>query len=312
MSARLPIVALAVVGVLACALPAPATMAADEAESLPHPPAVPGGDSGWFLPLPQDGPVLYRGMVNFDEAGMGSGAMLYPAPNIGGFLAAILTHGLLIESAKKGQKDALQVSADKVLLPYKDVLDKFNHRDLMERSLAKTSLGASGRLVDASGEPGSGTRVEIAPGFSLTQDQTAIVLDSAIVIAKPGTTSDTAYRNTIRVVSSGVSTGDPVVFWTANDGAKLKEESARLVAEALDLAFNDASAGIEKEPAPYRTVRYRQGSTEKMERAQVLSDRCGRLAIRTLRGFLMSVPASRTSAGAGTDTCGPGALVRSN
>jgi hypothetical protein len=276
------------------------------------PAAATGGEAKWFLRLPPDGPVLYHGLANYDDAGMGSSAMLYPAPNIGGFLAAILTHGVLIESAKTGQKDALQASADKVLLPYKDVLGKFNYRDLMERSLARTSVGSSGKLVDASGEPGSGARVEIAPGFSLTQDQTAIVLDSAIVIAKPGTTPDTAYRNTIRVVSSSVSTGDPVAFWTANGGAKLKEESARLVAEALDLAFNDASAGSEKDSAPYRTVRYRQGSTEKMERAQVLIDRCGRLAMRTLRGFLMSVPAPRTQAGARTDTCGPGSLVRSN
>jgi hypothetical protein len=42
--------------------------------------------------------------------------------------------------------------------------------------------------------------------------------------------------------------------------------------------------------APHRTVRYRLGGEERMERAQVLSERCDRLLIRNLRGWLMSVP----------------------
>jgi hypothetical protein len=37
-------------------------------------------------------------------------------------------------------------------------------------------------------------------------------------------------------------------------------------------------------------VRYNEGGTERMERAQVVSEQCGQLVLRTLRGNLISVP----------------------
>ena len=51
-----------------------------------------------------------------------------------------------------------------------------------------------------------------------------------------------------------------------------------------------AMAPAQRAEAPQRTVRYRQGNAERIERAQVLAERCDRLLLRNLRGWLLSVP----------------------
>jgi hypothetical protein len=48
----------------------------------------------------------------------------------------------------------------------------------------------------------------------------------------------------------------------------------------------------------FRTVRYQEGGAEKIERAQVLEQQCGRTVLRTLRGWLLSVPAQVEAASA--------------
>lgn len=289
----------------------PLVMAAEDAVvGLRSVAAVIADNTKWCLRLPQDGHIVFRGVVSFDEAGTGTASLLYPAPNVAGLLAAVFTHGLLVESAKKDQKDKLQASADKVLSPYKIVLDNFKFRDLMRRAVKKTSTGANARVIEDSCDSGGAMIVESVPVFSLTQDQKAIIVDNAIAIYMPDTVQVPAYRNTVRVVSTALDVADPSAFWTANDGDKLKDVSAQLVAESLDVAFRDAADGVERVGESYRTIRYREGAVEKIERAQVLSDHCGRLLIRTLRGTLMSIQASRAAAvTSAIDRCGPGTNI---
>lgn len=263
-----------------------------------------GINAGWLLRLPPEEPVAFRGVVSYDQAGLGTAAMMYPAPNVGGLLAAVITHALLVEAAKKDQKTKMQEAADMVLVPYQTVLDGFNHRDLMRRALEKVTVSAKGKLIEASGKSVTEIMVSSAPIFSLTQDQGAIVLDNIVGIFMPGAESGPGF--TIRIVSTGKDAPDLVAFWTANDGEQLKEESARLVAQSLDIAFGEVAVEADREAIPFRTIRYREGLTEKIERAQILSNQCGRLLIRTLRGVLMSVPASRTAAElASTSHCNP-------
>jgi hypothetical protein len=276
------------------------------AEEPPPIPAVVASNSKWFLRLQPDASIDYRGVVSFDEAGTGTGAFLYPAPSFVGLLAAIATHGVIVDSVKRNQKSSLQTAADQVLLPYRGVLDQFNFRDLMQRALHKTATGTDGSLLEASAEAGRETVVESMPVFSLTQDQKTIVLNNLVAIQRPGVSPEAAYRNSIRIVSAPRESADPAAFWTANDGERLKDESARLVAESLDIAFRDLAGTMLQEGAPHRTVRYREGTAEKMERALVLNEQCGRLLIRTLRGNLMSVPASQsTPVASAQDRCEP-------
>lgn len=250
---------------------------------------------GWMLRLPPEAPVTYHGVASFDEAGMGTAGMLYPAPGVAGLFAAIITHGVMVDVAKQKQKDQMQAAADQVLEPYRPFLDKFAHRDLMQRAIAKARLGRAARLLEPGADAGRATLVESVPVFKLTQDQKAIVVDNLVAVQLPGVSTEAAYRNSIRVVSSPSNSTDQAAFWAANDGERIKDESARLVAESFDIAFDDVAKTAVAGSAPYRTIRYLEGAVERIERAQVLAEQCERLLIRTLRGNLMSVPLARSA-----------------
>lgn len=133
--------------------------------------------------------------------------------------------------------------------------------------------------------------LESLPAYAMTQDERALVLDNSVTIHRGGDGSKEAYQAVIRVVSQPRAEEDPQAFWNSNEGVALKEESASLLAHSLELALRDARTAVATDPAGFRTVRYREGAAEKMERAQFIARRCGREVIRTLRGWLMSVPA---------------------
>ncbi len=263
---------------------------AKPAAGAPRPPA---GEMDWALRLAKEGDlVAYRGVADMNQAGMGAGAMMYPAPSAAGFVAALITHGLLLESVKSSQKTKLQEDADKVLVPYRGVLGAYAARDLMRSGLAHCRAGRNRRAIEAAEGAGADWLVETQPVFSLTQDQRAIILDAVVTLFAPGAPASPAHQVVVRVVSDPGPETEPVTFWTGADGEKLRTESARLLAQSLDIGLAEIAAGPPQGAAVHRTFRYREGGIERMERAQLVAERCGRLTLRTLRGALMSVPAS--------------------
>ena len=244
----------------------------------------------WSLRLPKDDAVVYRGVVNLDSAGSKGAAMMYPAPSAAGFLVAVITHGVLVEAQKNSQKQAMHEAADKVLAPYRAVIDGFKHRELMLKALEKTGWGGARRLIGAAEPRGADWVVESLPAYSMTQDQRALVLDNSVSVHRPGDAAGAVYQTTVRVVSQPRAEQDPQLFWTGQDGAALKDESTSLLAHSLELALRDADGVTATGQPVFKTVRYREGEAEKMERAQLLGQRCQRQVVRTLRGWLMSIP----------------------
>ncbi|MBE0620150.1 MAG: hypothetical protein IH605_06125 [Burkholderiales bacterium] len=259
-------------------------------------------EHNWSLLLPNSEKVSYKGIANFDDAGAGTMQMLYPAPDAAGLLAAVLTHGFLAESAKNSQKDKLQQAADSVLTPYEAVLSGYTHKELMQRGLQMMASSGARKLVDPAERSSADWHIESTPVFSITQDQSAFVLHNVISIYRPGAASAAAYQYTVKVVSQPRDEADLPAFWTANNGEKLKEESARLFAESLDIALGEA-AGRQSTNGSYRTIRYMEGGAERMERGLPISERCNRVLMKTLRDWLMSVPTRRGAAGAAAATC---------
>jgi len=276
----------------------------------------------WSLRLPTVEKVVFRGSVSHDAAGMGTAQMMYPAPNPVGLLAAILTHSLVSTSLRESQKSQMQLEADKVLQPFESVLGTFTNRRLMEEGVRKMAAGGPKRVVAPAVSAGADWLIESAPVFSMTQDRGALVLDNAVRIFGPGSTK-AAYAQTVRVVSSplapmpvpmppspsasavtapaeAASAPELTPMWLESDGRRLIESSVELFAESLDVALEQASASALDATAPHRTFRYAEGGSERMERAQLVSERCGRTLIRTLRGWLMSIPTT------GETGCRPG------
>jgi hypothetical protein len=254
-------------------------------------------NDGLSLRLPKEDRIVYRGAVSFDQAGMGSGSFLYPAPNAAGMLAAIITHGALAGSARESQKSKLEADADRVLSPYEAVLTSYTQRELAQRAVKKMATQGNKRLLELSDKPGADRLIEGVSVFYMTQDQSALVLDSIVAIHVPGGTSP-AYQNTIRVVSNPKGAENLAEFWNADQGEALKDQSAILLAEALDLALRAVLPEGPGEAAPFKTHRYLEGKSEKMERGQLFSEHCNRMVIKNLRGWLMSVPVKQSAGGA--------------
>lgn len=246
-------------------------------------------DEPLSLRLPKEEKVVYRGVVSFDAAGTGAGNIMYPAPNAAGLLVAIITHGVIMESAREMQKNRMQSDADRVLSPYEAVLKDYSYNDLAQRALKRMTARGTKRLLQVSESPDAERMIEGTPVFFMTQDQSALVLDSTVTIHAPGAATP-AYQNTVRVVSKAREEENIVDFWNADQGEALKEQSAILLAEAMDIAVRALLAGASSDGNPSRTIRYMEGKTEKMERGQLMSEHCGRVVIKNLRGWLMSVP----------------------
>jgi hypothetical protein len=260
--------------------------------------------NSWILRESKDDLVFFQGEANFDGAGTGANPMFYPgAAGLIGIVAAVATHAIVEGTMRGHQKSKLQEQADVVLKPYQDILSTFSQQQLFEQAI--TEMHAADRkfiLADSQGTS-DGHLIDATPVFSLTQDQSAIVLDAAIVVFENGAVDEDAsptYQNVVRVVSLPHDEG-AISYWTANQGEQLKSESAHLLASAVDLALADVgnskvSSGAQ--PLPYKTVRYQIGKSERMERGQVINEDPDRLLIKTLRGWLMSVPKKRVQAAA--------------
>lgn len=255
-------------------------------------------DSNWSMRLPEMENVLYQGVVNHDAAGTGTGSMLYPAPHPAVFLAALITHGIINESVKSSQKTKLQEEADKVLLPYQAVLAGYRYNELMQPGLARIPFGGGKKLIGHSEKSATDWLVESTPVFSMTQDQSAIILDNLISIYAPGQQESAEYKNIVRVVSRPWNGQDPMSHWSAENGRKLKEASVGLFAESVDIALNDAMDRAKPNNLAHKTFRYLEGGTEKMERGQLIREQCDRVVIRTLRDAPMSIPVRRDGAAA--------------
>lgn len=248
-------------------------------------------ETGWTLQLPEDDNVVFKGVADFDASGPSGANMLYPAPNAGGFLVGLITHAIILESMKGKRKTAAQEAADKVLIPYHDIVQRYTYRELMQRALDKNPLAEPVKLVGYTEKNETPRLIQSTPIFSLTQDQTALVLDNVISISQAGMP---AYVNTIRVVSAPAGDAELVPYWTANQGENLKVMTAAMVADSLQIAMKSATGSLHTDNTTYKTMRYFEGKTEKMERALLLSEQCNRLLIKTLRGWLMSIPVSRS------------------
>ncbi|RYF17526.1 MAG: hypothetical protein EOO30_06785 [Comamonadaceae bacterium] len=251
----------------------------------------PGANAqAWRLRPPAEGPVVYRGVVNFDAAGAPHGSMLYPGgAGAGGLLVAIIAHGMIVESTKAAQKQKMQEEADRILLPFQEQLATFRSAELLQLALQRLQPGSDRLPLPPHATAGEWT-LAAQPVFGLTQDRQALILDNAIAIFPPGETEKPAYSVVVRVVSSPRESQDPVAAWSApaESGTVLKEESAQLVAHSLALALRDSVRPVAE--GGFRTLRYRQGTAEKMERAQPLEVLCRRVVVRNLRGWLMSLP----------------------
>lgn len=233
--------------------------------------------------------VAWRGMLPTEGSGVGgSGQMLYPAPGVAGLLVAILTHAAINQGVQSAARKREQEEADRVLAPYLPALRTWTAAALWEAAVAAAKPAQSLMALDAAPPAGDQAVVEVAPVFTLSQDEGVLIAD--VAIKRTATAGAPPIESVVRVVSSPHSAADARAFWSADEGRQLKATAAQMLAHALVL--NEQLAHNAGADTPTRTHRYVQGQVERSERAQLLAGDCARAVLRTLRGWLLSVPLS--------------------
>jgi hypothetical protein len=268
---------LALAALLACF---PATWAAEPEPAQPV----------WSLSLPDSEKVVFHGQTSFDKAGQEPGTMLYPAPGLAGFIVALATHAAVVKEQIKEQRSAIKAEADRILLPFRKTLEAFSYGELAERAFPAAS-GVS--WLGSAARPQSGLLISSAPVFYMTQDQSALIVDNTVSVFRAGS-EQPVYTNTVRVVSRAVEVANEAVFWQRDGGQRLRETSAALFRESVEIAREHALAPAATVAGAQRTFRYLEGKEEVIERAVPLSEHCDRALVRNLRGWLMSIPLKRT------------------
>lgn len=228
----------------------------------------------------------WRGISADEAAGTQGPAVLYPAPNAAGLLAAILTHAAIVQGARSSERTARQVAADKVLEQHSSTIASLSAEILLN--------AARDRLPAHALEMARGLVAEMDPRFALAPDQRTLILDNTLRLYAADSPASPLFENTIRVISEPCNADDPSDFWAAKDGAALKGESAALIAHSLLIALYPLASPDDK---AFRTQRYLFGNLQKMERGQPVANGCSRIVLRTLRESLLSVPITPTEAG---------------
>lgn len=244
----------------------------------------------WALRLPSQELVDFRGVADFDNVGGGTRPIVYPAPNAIVLAIGLIAHGIVSETVQNTQRNRVRTQADAVLAPYQSILANFKTRELYEHGIRRIAASQPGQLVDASAKAENlRWTVHSMPVFSMTQDQIALALHVDVQIFSTKDSATPVYSNTIKIVSAPIEPTEPNVYWNSNLGEPLKAESAKLFATAIELALNEVENPLKADGAQ-KTFRYIEGKIERMERGELLAESCDRMTIRTLRGWILSIP----------------------
>lgn len=251
-----------------------------------------------------DQSVAFHGVISYDTAGSGPAPILYPAPGLAGMLAAIATHAIIANGVQDAEKTRMRDQADQILLPHRPLLGGFKYGELMEDAKSLVANAPALRVLAAGAQPAAGeVLVDSLPMFYMTQDRRALVMENTVSIKAPA--SAKPYQTVIRVTSPAQGADVSDGFWFADNARQLRQTSAVMLARSLDIALEDMR-GSAANVGVFKTVRFSEGGSERMERAEILSTSCDQLVLRTLRGNLMAVPRQPAGAAGEADpACAP-------
>lgn len=246
-------------------------------------------DLGFVLKLPISTKVAFQGQVDDASANETGGAMLYPAPSFIGLLVGIATHGAIVGAEQSRKQSATQKAADQVLEPFKPVLDDFLYSELVQRGVSDLGISGPVQVHGLDQHEEKQWVVESQPLFILSQDKSVLILENTVAVYAADAPKTQRYTNVIKVVSPASTDADLAAMWSANQGEALKQLSTNLFTHSLALALRELDGSLDATQHTTKTFRYTEGNIKRMERAELLLT-CNRSVVRTLRGWLVSVP----------------------
>jgi hypothetical protein len=244
-----------------------------------------------FLRVPKADIVSFAAFPNDNSIEGKPGSMLYAGPLVVA-LGELAAHGAYESNKQAKEREAKNSLSDIVLAPYEPGLSHFTNADLMGRALSGLATHGDKMLIQFTERAGPGWLIESSPTFFMTQDARALVLQNWIVVHSPDAASPATFNGVVEVVGSPREAvgKDSENSWMVEDGARLQSASVDLLRESVSLALSEIHGDFAGHAAAFHTVRYPRGGSEKMERAQILRETPRRLVLKTLRGWIMSVP----------------------
>jgi hypothetical protein len=144
-------------------------------------------------------------------------------------------------------------------------------------------------MYDA-GSAQDGAVLESVPVYFMTQDQNTIILKNAVKMYSSAGESDVIYENLIETHYSIAGKIPAEKVWARDGGKHLIDKSIELFSESIDLAVDDVAGRLASIDDKNRTLQYLRGQKKVYQRGKRLRQSCDRMLIRTLRGWLKSVP----------------------
>lgn len=257
--------------------------------------------NSFVLNIPQRTKVDFRGEFDFTSVkGAATNGIMYPANSAEVLVASLITHAIIQDSIKSQAEQDVIDQANQVLAPFSDTLDTYFHENLVNTALPFLSTVIN---TKATSEPIAefAWLIDSKPVFYLRHDQRQLVVKNIITISRPSSTrgndQSILYQNMVEVYSSEFDSKNTVSFLKNNAGENLKGISSKIFAQSLTFAVNDFNGSyLQKEPKQ-KTIRYTRAGENQYERAYKLVSSCDTILMRTLRGWIKSVPVECSSPG---------------
>ncbi|MGB7182088.1 MAG: hypothetical protein WA888_24470 [Burkholderiaceae bacterium] len=280
---------------LACASPLPTSplvnlAAPDSGEKL---------GENWAAIVGPDRPVNFTGEYRGSGTSTRGPTPLYPGHDLATFLASILTHALIQNSVTNAEQQARLNQANSILEPFADILKTLTVQELFRTAVNKAAPSA---IVQATNTQHV-RPVDLVAQFTMAADKKAIYLDLIgrfkAIRAAP---TEKDYLHFVRVISKPLDSSEsqPDKFWNNNNGIALQTTAQELLNIGMTLFVADANGQYQHETDKQITAGYFLGTSRRFERATLLAKQCDRQTLRTLRGWILSVPvvATATTVGA--------------
>jgi hypothetical protein len=119
------------------------------------------------------------------------------------------------------------------------------------------------------------------------------VLENTVSVFSPNSPTEALYQNIFKVVSDPRNSEDMETYWGKDDARELKGVSQALFTRSLNLAVATIE-GLDRISETEKTIRFYEGGSKQIERGRVIDQACGRLVALNLRGWIISVPISKS------------------
>lgn len=242
--------------------------------------------------------VQFVGMPASDTTSSG-GAMMYSADaGLIGLFAQIMAHAAIEQGIQNSAAVKIQLQADKVLEPYLSTIATISPELLKLRCQSQCKKETISIFIDPNSPSDSAKDILIShPIFMMTQDRKSLILRNILILkstlsqtelSKKQKTKLVLYQNVVEVVSDPID-DDSTPSNTLDDG-KLVDMAGDMFTLSIDLATADLLHELTNLEDTDRTFKYKIGSSISYERGRLLKSEDKRLSIRTLRGWIESIP----------------------